>query len=79
MRPHARPARGHVEAGRAVDAVAIEQGHGGQLQLGGALDERFGQGSTLEEAEGGAGVEFGVEHGGCPGSEEGRCIRLFFA
>jgi hypothetical protein len=51
---------GQVEAWGAVEAVAIEQGHGGHLLLGANGDQVLGQGSALEEAEGGTGVEFDV-------------------
>jgi len=46
----------------AVEAVAIEQGHGGHMLLGAGGDQVLGQGSAFEEAEGGTGVEFD-EHG----------------
>ena len=50
--------RGHVEAGRAGDVVAIEHGEGGEVEFGGAGDEFFGGGGAFQEAECGAGVEF---------------------
>ncbi len=43
---------GEVKAGRAVQAIAIEQRDGGKLQLGGLRRDRFGQGSAAQEAEG---------------------------
>ena len=51
---------GQVEAWGAVEAVAIEQGHGGHMLLGAGGDQVLGQGSAFEEAEGGTGVEFDV-------------------
>ncbi len=55
--------RGLVKTRRAVEAVAIEQGHGGIAEQRGAVDERLGQRRGPEEAEGGGGVELYV-HGG---------------
>ena len=57
-----RPAasRGLVEPRRAVDAVAIEERHGRIAEIGGAIDERFGQRRALQKAEGGGGVELDV-------------------
>jgi hypothetical protein len=51
---------GLVEAGGAIDAVAVEQGEGGEAEVGGAGDEGFGQRSAFEEAEGRAGVEIRI-------------------
>src|SRR5438477_3758779 len=47
-----------MEARRAVDAVAIEEGHGGHSVFRAGAGEFFGQGSAIEEAERGAGMEF---------------------
>ena len=49
-----------MEARRAVDAVAIEQRERRIAELGGALDERFGQRRALQKAEGGGGVKLDV-------------------
>ena len=62
--------RGLVEPWRAVEAVAIEQGHGGIAEHRGAVDERLGQRRGPEEAEGGGGVEFYV-HGEARNREQG--------
>jgi hypothetical protein len=51
---------GHVKARRAIEAVAVGDGDGGQIERGGGFDEVLGQGSGLQEAERGAGVEFYV-------------------
>jgi hypothetical protein len=49
-----------VHAGGAVDAVAVEQGDGGELDFEGALDEVFGLGGGFEEGEGAGGVELDI-------------------
>jgi hypothetical protein len=49
-----------MEAGRAVDAVAVEQREGGDAEIGRAGDEVFGIRAAFEEAEGGAGVKLDV-------------------
>jgi hypothetical protein len=59
-----------VETRRAVNAVAIEHGEGGQLQFTGALGEILGLRSAAQKAEGAAGVEFDVGH-------EGRSLSSF--
>ena len=51
-----------VEAGCAVDAVAVGEGEPGHVELGSALDEGFGLGGSSEKAEGAGGVEFDVGH-----------------
>src|SRR2546429_8117285 len=51
---------GHVEAGCAVDAIAIDQGHGGHAEIGARRDQIFRQRSAFEETEGGAGVELDI-------------------
>lgn len=56
--------RGQVEAWGAVDAVGVEQRHGGHLEVLAHADQFLGQGRAFEEAEGGAGVEFDVRHRG---------------
>ena len=56
---------GQVEAWGAVEAVAIEQGHGGHAQTGTGGDQVFGQRSAFEKAEGGAGVEFNEHKNSC--------------
>src|SRR5262249_39379879 len=53
---------GLVEARRAVDAVAIEEREGGIPEIGGAIDERFGQGRALQKAERGRGMKLDVRH-----------------
>jgi hypothetical protein len=52
-------ARG-VHARGAVEAVAVEEGDGGDFELLGAGDEVFGLGGAFEEREGAGGVEFYV-------------------
>ena len=49
-----------VEARRAVDAITIEERHGRHGICGTGADELFGQGSAVEKAEGGTGVEFNI-------------------
>src|SRR6267378_1592408 len=51
---------GEMKAWRAVEAVAIEQGHCWHAKVVAALDENLGGGRAFEEAEGGAGMEFDV-------------------
>ena len=63
-RPDAGRERGLVKARRAVDAVAIEQRERRIAELGGAIDERFGQRRALEKTEGGRGVELDVHRTG---------------
>ncbi len=46
----------HVEAGSAIDAVAVEQRHGRHVEFGAGVGQFFGQGGAFEEAEGRAGV-----------------------
>ena len=48
---------GHVEARRAVDAIDIEQSHGGHAKLSTRRNQFLGQGSAFEKAERGAGVK----------------------
>src|SRR4029079_7618496 len=49
-----------VKAGRAVDAVAIEEGQGRIAEIAAAIDEGFGQRRALQKAEGGCGVQLDV-------------------
>jgi hypothetical protein len=51
-----------MKARQAVDAIAVEERDGGVAELGGALDERFGQRGALQKAEGRGRVELDV-HG----------------
>ena len=51
---------GEIKARRAVDAVAIEQSHGGHLILRAGGNQVFGQGSTFKKTEGGTSVELDV-------------------
>ena len=51
-----------MEAGCAVNAVAVGEGEGGHVEFSGALDEGFGLGRSGEKAEGAGGVEFDVGH-----------------
>jgi hypothetical protein len=55
--------RGFMEAWSAIHAVAIEQCKRRISEIGGSIDERFGQRRTLEKTEGGSGVEFDVRRG----------------
>lgn len=52
--------RGEVEARGAIDAIGVEQRHGGHLEVLAYSDEFLGQGRAFEEAESGSGVEFDV-------------------
>src|SRR5258706_16222825 len=60
MGSHARLLSGHVEAWRAVDAVAVGERDGRQFERGGVRGQLLGQGSAGQEAEGGTGVELYV-------------------
>ncbi len=57
--------RGHVEARRAVDAVAVHQRHGRHIELRAGAGEFLGHAAAFEEGECGAGVEVDehVHHG----------------
>ena len=57
---HAGLLGGHVEARRAVDAVAVEQRHGGHVEAARSAGKLFRHAGAFEKAEGGAGVEFDV-------------------
>ncbi len=59
-RPHALLATGHRKTLRTIDAIAIQQGDGGQLELGRALGQLLGERSAPEKTEGAAGAEFNV-------------------
>ena len=63
VRAHAGLLRGHVKARRAVDAVAVHDGHGGHAELRAGAGQLLGDAGAFEEAEGGAGVEFDVGWG----------------
>jgi hypothetical protein len=52
-----------VEARRAGDVVAVEDGQGGLIEFGGARDQFFGNGGAFEKAEGGAGVQLDKNRG----------------
>ena len=52
--------RGQVKARGAVDAVGIEQGHGGHVELSADCGQFLGQGRAFEKTESRAGVEFDV-------------------
>jgi hypothetical protein len=54
--------RGEVESGRAVNAVAVEQRHRREPALGAHAGQRFGNGSSFQEAEGRVGVKLDVRH-----------------
>jgi hypothetical protein len=53
-------AGGAVEAGGAVNAVAVEEGEGGQGEARGLAGEVFGLRGAAEKTESAAGVEFDV-------------------
>src|SRR5260370_555094 len=52
--------RGRVEAGGAMDAVGIDEGHGWEPFLGGVGHEMLGERGAVEEREGGGSAELGV-------------------
>ena len=52
--------RRQMKTGRAVDAVAIEQRHGGHVVIRAQAGQFFGQGSAFEKTECGSRVEFDV-------------------
>ena len=54
--------RGGKESWRAVNAVAIAEGHGGQAGTGGGFGELLRNGSAAQKAERAAAVEFDVAH-----------------
>jgi hypothetical protein len=49
-----------VKAGRAVDAVTVEEGDGRIAELRRAIDERLRQRRALQKTEGRRGMEFDV-------------------
>jgi hypothetical protein len=49
-----------VEPRGAVNPIAVEQRHGRIAEIGGALDNRFGERGSLQKAESGGGVELDV-------------------
>jgi hypothetical protein len=51
-----------MKARRAVDAVAVKQGHAGQRTLGTRLREHLRERCSFEEAESGPSVEFDERH-----------------
>ena len=53
-------ARGKVEAGGAVEAVAIEQGDGREVEVGSRVDQVLGRGASFKEGEGRASAELNV-------------------
>lgn len=59
-RPDPVLAAGDGKTLRSIDAIAIEQGDGGQLELGRALGQLLGERSAPEKTEGAAGAEFNV-------------------
>ena len=65
---------------RAVNAVAIEQGHRRHLQFGRSLGEMFRRRSAAQKTEGTARVEFDVGHTQCasviPSEVEGSRERI---
>ena len=56
------PRAGAEKARRPVNAVAIAQGEGRDVQGGGALHQRLGLRGAAQKTEGAAGVEFDVAH-----------------
>ena len=52
---------GEMEAGSAIEAVGVEQCHGGHLEMGTYCGIFLGHRSAFEEAEGRAGVKFDVQ------------------
>jgi hypothetical protein len=51
---------GGVHARGAVEAVAVEEGDGGDFEFGGAGSQVFGLGGSFEEGEGRRGVKLDV-------------------
>ncbi len=47
----------------AIDAVGVDEGHGGDVVRGGVIGEVLGQGGTVQEGKGGGGAELGVGAG----------------
>ncbi len=71
---------GLPETGGAVEAVAVHQGDGGEVELGGARDEVFGEGGAVEEGERRSATELGPgEGGGGGGAMEITLAQLFLA
>ena len=72
-----RPARlrGLVEAGGAVDAVAVDEGDGGQVELGGARDQVLGERSAVEERERRGAAQLGVGEPGASACRAGSRAR----
>jgi len=53
-----------MEAWSAVDAVGIEQRHGGHVEVRAHSDQFLGQGSAFEKTESRAGMKLDVRHRG---------------
>ena len=62
VRAHAGFFRRHVEARRAVDAVAVEQRHGRHVERWQRAPPVLRGRRRLEKAESGAGVQFDSKH-----------------
>src|SRR5579862_3927898 len=58
MRPDLRLLCRHIKTRRAIDAVAVEQGHGWHIQVGTRGNQVLRQGGAFEKAESRAGMEF---------------------
>ena len=52
---------GHIKTGRAIDAIAVKQRHGGHMELSASGDQVLRQGGAFQKAESRAGVEFDVQ------------------
>src|SRR5260370_25572130 len=67
LRSNVRPCPGffcgHVEAGRPVHTIAIEQGHCRDLSRRADSRQRLRKRSSFQERKSGAGVEFDILHG----------------
>jgi hypothetical protein len=78
--PQPRRGRRLVEAGNAVDAIAVGQGEGRVAQLGGARDEILGIRGRLQEREGAPAAQLDVILRTRAGGRHGRlfssCFRL---
>src|SRR5205814_7813491 len=51
-----------MKTNRARDAVAVENRHGGRIELGTEYDQLFRQGCAFEKTDGGACMELDVGH-----------------
>ena len=62
--------RGHMEARRAVEAIAVEQCDGRHVERGGGGDQLFRHGCATQKAESGTGVQLDVPQSKLPSTNQ---------